>query len=164
MTLTISEFAPSDADAVNALALSAFEQYRGEYADFQALARNIGNLAGLADSAELIVARLGGDVVGAVAYVGPGLPKHDFFKQEWPIVRMLVVLPSARGHGVGRALTEECLRRARRDGAPVIALHTSPIMKVALPMYLRMGFQLAYEVAPILGVPYAVYTKDLGQM
>jgi len=36
--------------------------------------------------------------------------------------------------------------RAERDGAPVIALHTSPIMTVALPMYRRMGFELYYDV------------------
>ena len=53
---------------------------------------------------------------------------------------MLVIDPGARGRGLGRLLTEECVRRARRDGAPTVALHTSPIMEVALPMYLRMGF------------------------
>ena len=47
------------------------------------------------------------------------------------------------------------------NGAPVIALHTSPIMTVALPLYLRMGFVKAYDVPPIFGVPYAVYTKAL---
>ena len=68
---------------------------------------------------------------------------------------MLVVDPAARGAGVGRALTDACINGARRDGSDVIALHTSPIMTVALPMYLRMGFRLVH--APLLyGVPYAV--------
>ena len=40
-------------------------------------------------------------------------------------------------------------------------LHTSPIMTVALPMYLKMGFVKAYDAPPIFGVPYAVYTKAL---
>ena len=34
-------------------------------------------------------------------------------------------------------------------------------MKVALPLYLRMGFQLEREVPPICGVPYAIYIKRL---
>ena len=43
----------------------------------------------------------------------------------------------------------------------VIALHTSPIMTVALPMYLRMGFERLRDAPPIRGVYYAVYTKML---
>ena len=61
----------------------------------------------------------------------------------------------------GTALSRECIARAQRDGTPVIALHTSPIMTVALPMYLRMGFVKAYDAPPIFGVAYAVYTKTL---
>ena len=74
---------------------------------------------------------------------------------------MLVVAPLSRGVGIGRALTEECIRRARRDRAPLIALHTTPIMKVALPMYERMGFNHQREAPPIFGVPYDIYVKRL---
>ena len=62
---------------------------------------------------------------------------------------------------LGRALSMECIARAKRDASPIIALHTSPIMKVALPMYLKMGFVKAYDAPPIFGVAYAVYTKAL---
>jgi hypothetical protein len=58
-------------------------------------------------------------------------------------------------------LTMECIERAKRDKAAVIALHTSPIMTVALPMYLKMGFAKAYDAPPLFGVRYAVYTKAL---
>jgi hypothetical protein len=59
-------------------------------------------------------------------------------------------------------LTDECVRRARRDRAPLIALHTSGIMRTALDMYLRMGFELYKEEPPRHGVAYAVYIKKLG--
>jgi len=58
-------------------------------------------------------------------------------------------------------LSNECIARAKRDGSPIIALHTSPIMSVALPMYLKMGFAKAYDAPPIFGVACAVYTKAL---
>jgi GNAT superfamily N-acetyltransferase len=74
---------------------------------------------------------------------------------------MLVVDPVERGKGLGHALTSECIKRAQRDRSPIIALHTSAIMAVALPMYLRMGFTKAYDAPLIFGVPYAVYTKAL---
>jgi GNAT superfamily N-acetyltransferase len=61
---------------------------------------------------------------------------------------MLVVDPASRGGGLGWGLTEECIDRARRGGSPVIALHTSPIISVALPMYLGMGFRPVREAGP----------------
>lgn len=74
---------------------------------------------------------------------------------------MLVVSPKARGAGVGRALAQECLARARRDKAEVFALHTSPIMTVALLMYERMGFRFLRDAPAIHGVPYGIYVKSL---
>jgi GNAT superfamily N-acetyltransferase len=78
------------------------------------------------------------------------------------IIRLLVVDPAVRGQGIGRSLTEACVGRARRDRSPILALHTSSIMAVALAMYLHMDFTLLRGAPQIFGVPYAVYTKDLG--
>jgi ribosomal protein S18 acetylase RimI-like enzyme len=157
----LRDYQPSDAAEVNRIALAAFEELRTEYADWPALARGIGNMAALAEAGELIVATTAGTVQGAVAYVGPERPKQAFFPAEWPIIRMLVVAPSARGRGIGRALTEECVRRAERDGAELIALHTSPIMGVALPMYERMGFGFRCEAPAFGGVSYGIFIKPL---
>jgi GNAT superfamily N-acetyltransferase len=118
-------------------------------------------LTTLAETGEIVVAEVDGHIVGAVAYIGPGQPKVEFFQPEWPIMRMLVVAPEARGHGIGRALAEECLRRANRDGAAVFALHTGELMQIARPMYRRMGFTWHSAAPDIHGVKYAVYTKDL---
>ena len=160
-TITIRDFHASDATGVNRVALAAFDEYRGDFSDWAAHSASIARMASLADVGELIVAGAEGRIVGAVVYVPPGAPKASHFDVDWPIIRLLVVDPAHRGLGLGRALTEECVRRAVRDGSPVLALHTSPIMRVALPMYLRMGFALQREVAPINGVPYAVYLKRL---
>jgi GNAT superfamily N-acetyltransferase len=156
-------FQPSDAAAVNRVALAAFEQYRNVYDDWEALSRGVGATDALAAQSELIVAEdHAGEIRGAVAYFGPyAQPRADFFAPEWPIVRMLVVDPAARGQGLGRRLTEECIARARRDGAGVIALHTSPAMAVALAMYLGMGFRLDRAVPDRFGVPYGLYLKTL---
>ena len=160
--MLIRPYDPADADAVNAVALAAFAQYRGVYDDWETLSRGVGSMSSLSDQAELIVAEDGDRVVGAVAYCSPGSsPRAEFFEPEWPIIRMLVVEPSERGKGVGRRLTDECIERARQAGAPLISLHTSPAMKVALDMYLKIGFKLERAVAPRFGIPYAVYTLHL---
>ena len=56
-------------------------------------------------------------------------------------IRMLAIGDTARGLGLGRALTEECLRRARSLGRKQVVLHTTEVMPVARGMYDRMGFQ-----------------------
>jgi GNAT superfamily N-acetyltransferase len=157
----VRDFAREDADEVNRLAVDAFAPFAPHYNDWPAMAANLAKLSELSATAELVVAEADGSIIGAVAYVPPGAPKPAFFDAEWPTIRMLVVDPAARGRGVGRVLTQECLARARRDGAKLIALHTSPIMTVALPMYLRMGFAKLRDAPPFLGVDYAVYTKAL---
>lgn len=162
MSYLLRDFRAEDADAVNRVALAAFDEYRAAYSDWPTLSRGIGNMSALASDGEIIVAATPALIVGAVAYVGPGKPKAAFFESAWPIVRMLVVLPEFRGRGIGRALTNECIRRACRDGAGCIALHTTPIMKVALPMYQRMGFEFQRNAPAIFGVPYGIYLKQLG--
>ena len=74
----------------------------------------------------------------------------------------LVVRPSMRGKGIGKALATACVQRARESGAHCIGLHTSPIMTVALPMYRRMGFVEDGEMPPIAGAPYARYLLRFG--
>ncbi len=157
----LCDFTQQDADAVNRVALAAFEQYRDLYQNWELFARRIGSMAALSDSTDIIVAKHGGAVVGAVGYVAPGRPKAAYFEPQWAVLRMLVVDPPFRGLGIGRALTDECIRRAKRDGAELIALHTSTIMKVALSMYLRMGFRLDRNAPAIHGVPYGIYVKRL---
>jgi ribosomal protein S18 acetylase RimI-like enzyme len=112
----------------------------------------------LAAAGEIIIAEVGGTLLGAVAYVGPERPKAPFFEPQWPIIRMLLVDPAAQGRGVGRALMKEC---CRRDRSRVLALHTSPIMTAALAMYRKMGFMFQRDAPPISGVPSAVYLLGL---
>lgn len=157
----LREFVPSDALAVNALAVAAFEQFMSAYTDWPTFRAKIEGMSTLAATGEIIVAELDQKLIGAVVYVGPRQPKSKFFEPEWPIMRMLVVAPESRGHGVGRALAKECVLRARRDGASVFALHTSEIMTVALSMYQRMGFNWRAEAPSIHGVRYGVYIKRL---
>ncbi len=159
--LEIGDYTAADAAQVDALGVAAFEQYREAYSDWPAFRARIATMSSLSQTGEIIVARLGGTIVGAVAYIGPHKPKSEIFQADWPIMRMLVVSPDARGHGAGRALAQECIRRARRDGASVFALHTSELMQVALPMYERMGFVRHSDAPTTYGVAYGIYILQL---
>jgi ribosomal protein S18 acetylase RimI-like enzyme len=157
----LRDFRQSDVAHVDRVALTAFAEFRSAYSDWSAMSAAVSATSALASVGELIVAELDGALVGAVAYIAPGRPKPDFFDASWPIVRMLVVDPDFRGRGVGRALLEECLNRARRDGSAVLGLHTSPIMTTALSMYRKMGFKKQRDAPAIYGVPSAVYVMRL---
>jgi GNAT superfamily N-acetyltransferase len=159
--LRIRDYESSDAEHLNRIAVAAFEQFRDHYQDWPAMLAGLSKTSTLSATGEIIVAELQDRFAGAVAYFGPNSQKAAFFDQRWPIIRMLVVDPAFRGKGLGRVLSTECIARAARDRSSIIALHTSPIMTVALPMYLRMGFVRAYEAPPVFGVPCAVYTKAL---
>jgi GNAT superfamily N-acetyltransferase len=159
--LTTRDFRDADAAEINRVSVAAFEQYKSQFSDWPAMSAGLAKMSAAQGNGEIIVATLDDTIAGAVIYVPSGKPKSAHFDQGWPIVRMLVVDPACRGHGAGRALTEDCVTRAKRDRSPVIALHTSPIMTVALPMYLRMGFTRLRDAPHIHGVPYGIYLKHL---
>lgn len=161
MPVTLRAYTGADAAAINRLAVLAFSEYRDRYTDWPAMSRVLERMSEMAASADIIVAEAGERIVGAVGYMPPFAPKASHFKPEWALVRMLVVDPAARGLGAGRALSEECITRARRDRVAEIALHTSEMMTVALPMYLRMGFARVADAPPLFGVPYGIYVKRL---
>jgi ribosomal protein S18 acetylase RimI-like enzyme len=158
--MNLRPFRDSDASVLSEVAVAAFSEYAQHYTDWPVFSRRIANIAALASSGEIIVAEIDRVPVGMVAYVSPSMPKLAFFQPQWATMRMLVVHPTARGHGIGRALANECLRRGERDQASTFALHTSEVMSVALPMYSRMGFSYHGPAPEIFGVKYNVYTRN----
>lgn len=96
------------------------------------------------DIAHGIVAEEDGEVVGSVLLFPAGaqleVPLGESLPLETPEVRLLAVPPQARGKGIGKALMEECIRRARTAGSKAVTLHTADIMQTAMQMYERMGF------------------------
>jgi ribosomal protein S18 acetylase RimI-like enzyme len=157
---------PATADdhaAIDALALEAWQVLKPGYDPqrWNELLASVGKMSTLAREGRLFVVATAQQVGGAVGYMPPGRSNPKIFPLDWPSIRMLVVRPSHRGRGLGKALMNACIRAAREDGARCIGLHTSPIMEVALPMYLRLGFIKDADLPPIAGAPYARYVLTL---
>lgn len=60
--------------------------------------------------------------------------------------RLLAVSPTARGLGVGRALSERCIEKAREFGNKQMVIHTTEYMKVAWKMYEGLGFKRSKDL------------------
>jgi GNAT superfamily N-acetyltransferase len=121
------------------------------------LANILGTLADVTPAAQLVAER-DGRILGAVLLypAGAAFLRHDGGIVPWPEVRLLAVEPAARGQGVGDALMQTCIRRARAAGAEALTLHTTPMMAAAVRLYTRLGFrpapELDFEPAPGLTV------------
>ncbi|PYN90848.1 MAG: N-acetyltransferase [Candidatus Rokuibacteriota bacterium] len=167
--LRVRDARPEDQDAIRKVTLAAYQEYAAPMKAFwEGYRRNI--VASLAEvgSAEQLVAERDGDIVGTVLLYPPRrmeLPKGGGLEMPWPEVRLLAVAPAERGGGVGTALMQECVRRARRAGARVLSLHTTEMMAAALRMYERMGFVRAPELDfhPMPGTTVMGFRLDLGE-
>jgi ribosomal protein S18 acetylase RimI-like enzyme len=148
-----------DHPEINKLAVEAWQALKDGYDPDQwdGMLTAIGKMSNLAARGALIVAADQSSILGAVCYMPPKASNPGIFPDTWPSIRMLVTHPASRGMGIGRRLTEECISRALLDQADCIGLHTSPVMTVALPLYLRMGFVMDKVLSPIAGAPYARY-------
>ena len=61
-------------------------------------------------------------------------------------IHLLAVDPPWRGRGIGQALVDAAIGRARQGGASRILLWTQPTMVAAQRLYVRCGFQRAPEL------------------
>ncbi len=78
------------------------------------------------------------DYIGDVAYYGSGGSASTIANAAG--VRLLAVHDSARGKGVGTALTRFCIDRAKAARNARLLLHTTRVMQVAWSMYEGLGF------------------------
>jgi GNAT superfamily N-acetyltransferase len=139
VVIEIRDIRPDDYERVGQLTLRAYDTTKvihGEYRDW------------LADPAERVdectavwVAELDGEVVGTLTYVRPG----DGEWEHQPGVgdcgfRVLAVDPAAEGTGVGAALVDHVIERARGDGCHRMVITSMEFMKRAHGIYERRGF------------------------
>ena len=88
-----------------------------------------------APASTMLIARADGRIVGTTTLIINRIPTGI---RAW--IEDVVVDESARGRGVGEALTREALRIAGQAGARTVDLTTRPSREAAGRLYERVGF------------------------
>jgi ribosomal protein S18 acetylase RimI-like enzyme len=154
--VVIRDALPGEATAVGDLVRAAYAELQPAYpADWSRYFDMVGRMEGHFEKADVIVAEQAKRLIATVTFYRDGAQSAQ---GPWPAdsagVLRLAVSPDARGLGLARRLTEECIRRCRDAGIPTLALHTTDWMPVAKAMYERMGFTRddSFDFVPRSGI------------
>lgn len=140
---------PEEFAAIGQLMVRVYSQLEGfpkaseQPAYYQMLA-NIGELTRKPGTELLVAVSPSGVIAGGVVYFNDmqyyGSGGTATKEKNAAGFRLLAVDPAARGQGIGRLLTLECIRRARSAGLGQMIIHSTKAMQTAWKMYEGMGF------------------------
>lgn len=121
-----------------------------EQPGYYAMLANIGSFAEQKDTQVLVAISAEGELAGGVVYfddmAGYGAGGTARAEKNASGIRLLGVDPRFRGSGIGKALTNACIKLARDSGHPQIILHTTQAMKVAWDLYQKLGFKRSTDL------------------
>ena len=129
--LRIEDFRPEDQPWFEQLNRQWIEKYfRMEPVDVLVLEQPDGHI--IRKGGAILMARYGKKVAGTVAlkFVDEGV--YEFTK--------MAVAPEFRGMGIGKALSDAAIRRARHLNANKIILYSNRILSPAIDLYRKIGF------------------------
>lgn len=138
---------------LNVLAYAEFAPYLPPGA-WETMQKNLRNIEERAKAAEFMILRSGNDIIGSVVYCPAGKGDPAIFKPNMASILLLAVHPQHRGNGIAKALTLECVAKAKNDKTSSIGLFTSELMQSAQHLYRSLGFQQASELPKRHGIRY----------
>jgi ribosomal protein S18 acetylase RimI-like enzyme len=158
--LIIRAVQPSEYEIAGELTVEAYRTLSDAEPAYE---RKVRDVAGRQDTSEVLVAEVGGRVVGCVTFVDGLKALSEVDDPDAATVRMLGVAAEARGRGVGEALMRECIDRARQSGRKRVRLHTRTSMTSAQRLYERLGFRRDpdHDWSPVPGILLLGYVLDL---
>lgn len=146
---------PSEFEETGQLMVEVYSELKGfpkqtDFPEYYDLLLHIGKLTEKPEVTLLVALSPEEEVSGAVVYFGDmsqygskGIAPNE---SNAAGIRFLAVSNSARGQGIGKALTLACIQKAKESGLEQVILHTTHTMMTAWKMYEGMGFQRAEEL------------------
>lgn len=130
-TIEITDFRPEDQRWFENLNREWIERYfRMEPVDVQILTHPEENI--IKAGGAILMARHEGSVIGTVALRLVNPTVYEFTK--------MAVAPAYRGSGIGKALSDAAIARARALGGTKIVLYSNRKLETAINLYRKLGF------------------------
>jgi len=146
---------PEEFEAIGKLMVQVYSQLEGfpkqdEQPAYYAMLANIGELTKKPETELLVVVSVDNKIKGGVVYFSDmqyyGSGGTATKEKNAAGFRLLAVDGSARGKGIGRLLTNECIRKAKEKRLSQVIIHSTKAMQTAWKMYEGMGFKRSEDL------------------
>ena len=121
-----------------------------EQPDYYKMLANVGELTNKPETELLVAVKPDGKIAGCVVYFSDmkyyGSGGTATMEQNAAGFRLLAVDPLYRGQGIGKLLTNECIRKAKDKKLDQVIIHTTMAMQTAWKMYEKLGFKRSEDL------------------
>lgn len=154
-TFTIRNAKPSEFKRIGQLIVAVYSGLEGfpkadEQPEYYNTLAQIGEFTKKSGVELLVAVSDNGKILGGVLYFSNmknyGSGGTAPMEQNASGFRLLAVDPAARGLGIGKALSLECIARAKMHGHQQILIHSTAFMKLAQRMYRKLGFKRSQDL------------------
>ena len=152
---TIRNATPEEFEEIGKLMVNVYSQLEGfpkpdEQPAYYKMLANIGELTNKPGTELLIAVSREGRITGGVVYFNDmqhyGSGGTATKEKNAAGFRLLAVDPVARGKGIGKLLTNECIRKAKDKNLSQVIIHSTKAMQTAWKMYESMGFKRSEDL------------------
>ncbi|WP_299211761.1 GNAT family N-acetyltransferase [uncultured Aquimarina sp.] len=152
---TIRNATPNEFPKIGELMVSVYSQLDGfpdqeEQPNYYKTLANIGSLTEKPKTRLLVAVSKNGEIDGGVVYFSDmkyygsgGIAPQE---KNAAGFRLLAVAPTARGKGIGKLLTEACIRLAKDEKQHQLIIHSTKAMQIAWKMYEKIGFKRSKDL------------------
>ncbi len=146
---------PGEFEEIGKLMVQVYSQLEGfpkesEQPNYYKMLANIGEFTNKPGTELLVAVSSDGKIAGGVVYFSDmkyyGSGGTATKEQNASGFRLLAVDPLTRGQGIGKLLTNECIRKAKDKKAYQIVIHTTMAMQTAWKMYEYLGFKRSEDL------------------
>jgi GNAT superfamily N-acetyltransferase len=145
----------SEFEEIGKLLISVYSQLEGfpkenEQPNYYKMLANIGDFTNFPETELLVATDDNNKILGAVVYFNDmqyygsgGIATQE---QNSAGFRLLGVDINARGLGIGKLLTEECIKKAAINKRQQLIIHSTLAMQTAWKMYENLGFKRSEDL------------------
>jgi GNAT superfamily N-acetyltransferase len=154
-TYTVRNAEPGEFEEAGQLMIKVYAALEGfpkqsEQPNYYAMLGAVGEFTKKPGTELLVAISPGKKIAGVVVYFNDmqyyGSGGTATLEKNASGFRLLAVDHSARGQGIGKLLTTECIRKAREKQHHHMVIHTTMAMQTAWRMYEQLGFKRAEDL------------------